>query len=264
MARAVAVIGLTVLLAGCIQLSPAGSPLPGSSETPGGPLPSGAAVVSQPPNADATKKPRRPRRSPTPPAATTPTDTSAPTPTTAPTDTSPADRWRHSGGNDIRPSGNIRPLPPIDNLPSFILEPIDDPELDYTLTPNYGTASLGAGFTPDPYSVGMTSGGHVDVSYLGSSCAGFATQAPDLRVNVSGGGALLRLYFIAASADTTMVVNDPFGNFYCVDDSFATVNPTIDFNNPANGAYDIWVGSYASGTLVPGTFYVTANSGNHP
>ena len=59
-------------------------------------------------------------------------------------------------------------------------------------------------------------------------------------------------------------VNDPFGNFYCVDDSFATVNPTIDFNNPANGSYDIWIGSYASGTLVPGTFYVTANTANHP
>jgi hypothetical protein len=110
----------------------------------------------------------------------------------------------------------------------------------------------------------MTPGGTIDVSYLGSSCAGFATQAPDIRVNVSGGGALLRFYFIAASADTTLVVNDPFGNFYCVDDSFATVNPTIDFNNPANGSYDIWIGSYASGALVPGTFYVTANTANHP
>ena len=42
-----------------------------------------------------------------------------------------------------------------------------------------------------------------------------------------------------------MVVNDPYGNFYCVDDSFGTVNPTIDFNNPAGGSYDIWIGSYA-------------------
>ena len=112
MARAVAVIGLTalltVLLAGCIQLSPAGSPLPGSSETPVGPLPSGAAVVSQPPNADATKKPRRPRRSPTPPAATTPTDTTAPTATTTgPTDIDPRRRMAPRRRRRHRRSGNV-------------------------------------------------------------------------------------------------------------------------------------------------------------
>jgi hypothetical protein len=133
------------------------------------------------------------------------------------------------------------------------------------LNPNYGEANLSAGFSPDPYSVGMTSGGNVDVSYLGSSCAGFATSAPDLRINFGGGGAsLLRIYFIGSSGDTTMIVNDPYGNFYCVDDSFGTVNPAIDFNNPAGGSYDIWVGSYASGAFVSGTLYITQNSGNHP
>ncbi len=34
---------------------------------------------------------------------------------------------------------------------------------------NYGEANLSAGFSPDPYSVGMTTGGNVDVSYLGGS-----------------------------------------------------------------------------------------------
>jgi hypothetical protein len=36
-----------------------------------------------------------------------------------------------------------------------------------------------------------------------------------------------------------MIVNDAYGNFYCVDDSFGTVNPTIEFNNPPAGAYDV-------------------------
>ena len=71
-------------------------------------------------------------------------------------------------------------------LASFIILPIN-PKLDYTASPNYGEANLSAGFSPDPYSVGMTTGGNVDVSYLGSSCAGFATTAPDLRVNFGGG-----------------------------------------------------------------------------
>jgi hypothetical protein len=140
-----------------------------------------------------------------------------------------------------------------------------NPKLDYTAAANYGEANLSAGFSPDPYSVGMTSGGSVDVSYLGGSCSGFATVAPDLRINFGGGGAsLLRIYFVGSSGDATMVVNDPYGNFYCVDDSFGTVNPTIDFNNPAGGSYDVWLGSYASGSPMSGTLYLTENSGNHP
>ena len=156
-------------------------------------------------------------------------------------------------------------LPPIGPIASLIIVLPIDPQLDYTASPNYGEANLSAGFSPDPYSVGMTSGGPVDVSYLGSSCSGFATSAPDLRINFGGGGAaLLRLYFVGSNGDATMVINDPYGNFYCVDDSFGTVNPTIDFNNPAGGSYDIWVGSYAANTFISGTFYVTENSGNHP
>ena len=138
-------------------------------------------------------------------------------------------------------------------------------KLDYTASANYGEANLSAGFSPDPYSVGMTTGGAVDVSYLGASCSGFATAAPDLRINYGGGGAsLLRLYFVASNGDSTMVVNDPYGNFYCIDDSFSTVDPTSDFNNPAGGSYDVWIGSYSPGTPVSGTLYVTEASGNHP
>jgi hypothetical protein len=61
-----------------------------------------------------------------------------------------------------------------------------------------------------------------------------------------------------------MVVNDPYGNFYCVDDSFGTVNPTIDFNNPAGGTYDVWIDSYAANTTISGTLYITEKSSNHP
>jgi hypothetical protein len=234
-----------------------------SSAPPSGVQASGAVAEASDAPSVGPKRTRKPRRNP--PSA--PTDTTQPTtepiaPPTEPPTVPPT----------LDP--NATPfccftfhLPPIGGLQSLpILQPIDlNPKLDYTKPPNYGEANLGAGFTPDPYSVGMTSGGPVDVSYLGSSCSGFATQAPDLRINFSGGGAaLLRLYFISASGDTTMVVNDPYGNFYCVDDSFGTVNPTIDFNNPAGGSYDVWIGSYASGTNVSGTFYVTESSGNHP
>jgi hypothetical protein len=138
------------------------------------------------------------------------------------------------------------------------------PKLDYAAAAIYGEANLSSGFSPDPYSVGMTAGGNVDVSYLGGACSGFATTAPDLRINYGGGGSLLRIYFIGANGDPTMIVNDPYGNFYCVDDSFSTVNPTIDFDDPAGGSYDVWIGSSAASTMISGTLYLTEASSNHP
>jgi hypothetical protein len=163
--------------------------------------------------------------------------------------------------------GTLHIHPPVLNL--TLIAPIQvvpvNPKLDYTANANYGEANLSAGYSPDPYSVGMTTGGNVDVSYLGGACSGFATTHPDLRINFGGGGSpLLRIYFVGSNGDPAMVVNDPYGNFYCVDDSFGTVNPTIDFNNPAGGSYDVWIASYAANTNISGTLYITENSGNHP
>jgi hypothetical protein len=142
--------------------------------------------------------------------------------------------------------------------------PPPPPTLDYSLPPNYGSTSLTSGFVPDPHTVGITSGGPVDVSYLGGGCSGFATSAPDFSVNyTSGAFPTLRFYFIG-SGDTTMIINAPNGSYSCVDDSFGTLNPTLDFNSPSSGRYDVWIASYASGTFISGTLYVTESTGNHP
>jgi hypothetical protein len=159
------------------------------------------------------------------------------------------------------PIGRITFIAPIQVMPN---NP-NNTKLDYQANGKYGEANMSAGFSPDPYSIGMTAGGNVDVSYLGGSCSGFASTSPDLRINFGGGGSsLLRIYFVGTNGDPKMIVNDPYGNFYCVNDSFGTVNPTIDFNNPAGGTYDVWIGSYAANTTVTGTLYMTENSGNHP
>ncbi|MCC6617165.1 MAG: SH3 domain-containing protein [Anaerolineae bacterium] len=148
--------------------------------------------------------------------------------------------------------------------PTPTLTPAAVATLNFSLPPNYGSTALTSGFVPDPYTIGITAGGPVNVSYLGGGCTGFATSAPDFSVNyTSGAFPTLRMYFIG-SGDTTMVINAPNGSYYCVDDSFGTLNPTIDFNTPSSGRYDIWIGSYASGTFVSGTLYVTENTGNHP
>ncbi len=148
--------------------------------------------------------------------------------------------------------------------PTVTSTPIVVATLNFSLPPVYGSSALTSGFVPDPFTVGVTGGGPANVAYLGGGCSGFATSAPSFSVNYTAGAfPLLRFYYIG-NADSTMVINTPGGSYVCVDDSFGTLNPTIDFNSPASGRYDVWIGSFAQGATVGGTLYVTENSGNHP
>ena len=147
---------------------------------------------------------------------------------------------------------------------TFTITPTPAGTLNYSLPPVFGSGALTAGFVPDPYSVGVTAGGPVGASYLGGACRGYMTSAPSFSVNyTSGGASLLRFYFVG-SGDTTMVVNSPSASYFCADDSFGSLNPTIDFANPSSGRYDVWIGTFAQGGSIGGTLYVTELSGNHP
>lgn len=132
--------------------------------------------------------------------------------------------------------------------------------LDYALDPNYGVYDLQAGFEPDPFTLEVTAGGDIDTSTLnlGAECVGYATTQPDVRLNWSGDGALLRIFFAADSAngDTALLVNDPQGNWFCNDDSARNnLNPVVDMRNPLEGQYDIWIAS--GGDDVNGIIGVT-------
>ncbi len=183
------------------------------------------------------------------PAAPTATYTPTPAPTLTPTPT-------------FTPTSMYSPTPTL--TPTYTLTSPPAATLNFSLPPGSGVTSRTSGFVPDPAAFSMAGGGPVNVSYLGGGCSGYTTSAPNLRVNYTAGAfPLLRFYFTGV-ADSTMVINTPGGSYICVDDSFGTLNPTIDFNSPASGAYDIWIGSFAAGGSVVGTLYVTENSGNHP
>ena len=141
-------------------------------------------------------------------------------------------------------------------------EPV--PTLNYSLPAVYGSTALTSGFVPDPFTVGVTAGGPASAASAGGGCYGYTTSAPTFSVNyTSGAFPTLRFYFIG-SGDTTMIINTPGGNYVCVDDSFGTLNPAIDFNSPSSGRYDVWVAAYAQGGSAGGTLYWTENTGNHP
>lgn len=118
---------------------------------------------------------------------------------------------------------------------------------NYSLNPAYGTVNLTAGFTPDPHVVNVASGGRNDASQtVSSSCRGFIAEAPDVRLNYRAGSFPLILS-VNSSADTTLVVNGPDGSWYCDDDGGEQgLNPSLRFNSPQSGQYDIWIGTYGN------------------
>lgn len=114
-------------------------------------------------------------------------------------------------------------------------------------TPLYGSTNLSGGWTPDPFVVAITAGGASQVSDLGAGCTGYITESqPDFNINLSNAGSDFGLY-VRASVDTTLIVNMPNGEWRCNDDSTAagSTNPGIEFSNPQDGLYNVWIGTYS-------------------
>jgi len=140
---------------------------------------------------------------------------------------------------------------------------------------NFGQAGLDTGFLPDPHQVAVVSGASdatgdvVDISSLSltprnsGACRGYTTAAPDYIVRVGSPGQLLRFY-VNAPGDTTLIINDGAGNWWCSDDDGGNLNPLIDIANPPAGQYDIWVGSYQAGANIQSVLSVSELSSSTP
>ena len=115
--------------------------------------------------------------------------------------------------------------------------------------PNFGTVILRTGFTPDPRVVPVVSGGNIDASTIRSGCNGFISNTPDVRLVFNTRGGLPLIISAASGSDTTLVVNGPDGRWRCDDDGGVNgLNPSIRYDRPQSGRYEIWVGSYRAGS----------------
>jgi hypothetical protein len=137
--------------------------------------------------------------------------------------------------------------------------------LNYSLPPVFGSSALTSGFVPDPFMVNVNvSNGPANASYLGGGCGGYTTSAPSFSVNYTSGAFPKLRFYAVTTGDSVLIINTPGGSYVCNDDSFGTVNPTLDFDSPSSGRYDVWIASKGPGGSVSGKLFATENSGNHP
>jgi S1-C subfamily serine protease len=126
--------------------------------------------------------------------------------------------------------------------------------------PLYGSIDLGAGLPSNPHAVEVTAGGEKDVSYLGGECVGFAAAGPDYTLSHPGGPGLLFIHFRANNPekDATMIIKSPDGTWLCNDDAYeGTMNPAVILDDPRQGEYLIWIGSYEENTFIEGNIIIS-------
>ncbi|MBN1121174.1 MAG: serine/threonine protein kinase [Anaerolineae bacterium] len=162
-------------------------------------------------------------------------------------------RGARGGGRQIFGSA---PTP----VPTATLTPVPTAvptELDYTAAPSFGSVDLARDFLPDPFSVGLISGGPVNAGYI-DGCSGYAAAPPDFRLFWGGSDYPLHFFFVAddPNADTTLIISDANGIWHCNDD-FWGYNPNIDLYTTRDGQIDIWVGSIYPDDNISGTLYIT-------
>ncbi len=157
-------------------------------------------------------------------------------------------------------SSTATPWPTATPTSPAVATSISGVALDHERNPIFGVESLSGGFAPDPHTVSVVSGGPVEtIQALSGSCRGFVSASPTLRLEWSGSASRLRIFFVPTDyGDTTLVIRDPEGRWFCNDDSpYGGLNPLIELTDPPPGAYHIWVGTFSSGISHPGTLYFT-------
>lgn len=116
---------------------------------------------------------------------------------------------------------------------------------DLSLPATFFDEQIVSGFTPDPVEYPLQAGGYLVASDVDSACAGFIAEAPDVRITYEAGDDYPLRIFVEGDADTTLLINQPDGEWLCNDDRVeGDLNPEILFANPLGGQYDIWVGTY--------------------
>jgi hypothetical protein len=132
--------------------------------------------------------------------------------------------------------------------------------IDPAAAPTFAYVNLHANFTLDPYLLRVESAGTLDASALSADCAGFVPGVPDVVVNWSGATDQLS-FFVYSDTDPVLLVVTPSGDIVCNDDfSLDTLNPVVSIATPEEGAYAVFVGTYAAERTAYGWLGITTQT----
>jgi hypothetical protein len=102
-------------------------------------------------------------------------------------------------------------------------------------------------WSPNSYSV--VAGGNQSLRNCGFNHSGYVISRPDFEFAIDGLQGYNRLNLrVNANCDTILLVNDSTGNWWFDDDGGNGLNPSVDVHSPANGTWDVWIGTYGQGT----------------
>ncbi len=163
--------------------------------------------------------------------------------------------------DEMIPGDGIDPVFPTNptNPTNPITPPTPGLRPDISLPATNGTFSLNAGFVPDPNVTTLSPGGPIEANLAlpGTNCRGYIPQAPHVELSYTAGSTWPLIISAGSSVDTTLAVNAPDGTWYCSDDDGEGLNPSLTFNSPQSGVYDIYVGSYWQGDSGRATLHIS-------
>jgi hypothetical protein len=100
-----------------------------------------------------------------------------------------------------------------------------------------------------PNSYNVIAGGNQQLRNCGFNNTGWVISQPDFEFRLDGLESYNRLNIrVNANCDTVLLVNDATGRWYFNDDGGQGLNASMDIMGARSGVYDIWVGTYHSGT----------------
>jgi len=118
-----------------------------------------------------------------------------------------------------------------------------------------------AGLPLDPFIISLQGGGPVDASTMAKECKGYVGKNPAVTVDYKGKAEMLKIFFYS-DGDPVLLIQMPDGKFACNDNTNpALLDPTVTLSKPAQGRYNVWLGSVLKGDLIPG-FLVFTSQGN--
>lgn len=121
-----------------------------------------------------------------------------------------------------------------------------------------GTTQLTGDFAGDPRQIPISANGSRDASTLGRGCTGLIGNVADVRIDFTRNGNLPLIFSVASSADVTLVIQNPQGQWVCDDDSGQNGgNPAIRFTTAGSGEYDVYIGRKTGGAAVSATLYIS-------